>query len=54
MKGEGGAGASESAVRELPQGRRKALHQQTHEGERGEKEGRKIKGNKTRLLLDET
>ena len=39
MKGEGGSGTGESAVRELPQGRRKALQQQTHKGERerGEK-----------------
>lgn len=45
MKGEGGGGASESAVHELPQGRRKALHQKTHKGEKREMERRK--GNKT-------
>lgn len=49
MKGEGVAGASESAVRELPQERRKALHQQTHKGERREAESKK--GNKNGLLL---
>lgn len=44
---------SESAVLELPQGRRKALHQQTHEGEREQKQRERRKGNKVGLLLDE-
>lgn len=47
-KETGEAGASESAARELPQGRRKALHQQTHEGER--RETGRGEGNKTGLL----
>lgn len=38
MKGDEQAGASESAARELPRGRRNALHQQTNEGERRETE----------------
>lgn len=42
MKGDGEAGARESAARALPWGREKALHQQRHEGEERDKE-RKIK-----------
>lgn len=44
---------SESAVHELPQGRRKTLHQRTHEGERELKQRERGKGNKAGLLLDE-
>lgn len=40
IKREGKAGVSESAVRELPQGRRKALHKQTHGGEQEKRASR--------------
>lgn len=43
MKGDGEAGASESAARALPWGREKALHQQRHEGEEKDREEKKIK-----------
>lgn len=43
MKGDGEAGASESAARALPWGREKALHQQRHEGEEKDRKENKIK-----------
>lgn len=43
MKGDGEAGASESAARALPWGREKALHQQRQKGEERDTEEKKIK-----------
>lgn len=43
----------ESAVHEIPQGRRRELQQQTHGGEKEWKWRQRGKGNKPGLLLEE-
>lgn len=53
MKERGGAGAGESAVRELPQGRGGGTSPANTKGEGEQKQTERRKGNKTGLHLDE-